>query len=99
MAEAQSAFVTGFMGLAAFEIWKVYDKNAPTLTELRAAEPGDIGIRQRQLDADLAVGTLALFLGVAFAYMTKNWAVLILTVAIIGTLSSWRWSILAAESR
>lgn len=87
------------IGLAAFQLWQAYENNAPTLADARLAPPGDISIRQRMLDADLTVGSLAVIIGGAYWIMTKDFTVLILMLAIFGTLSAWRRAIIAAEVR
>jgi hypothetical protein len=99
MAVWEPGAATAVVGLATFELWNAYEKTAPSLEEARAAEPGDLHIRQRILDADLTVGSLALIIGVTFYVMTKNISVLVVMLIIVAVLSVWRRSILAAESR
>lgn len=99
MNDVTPSLATALVGVAAFNIWKAYESNAPTLSECRNAAPGDITIRQRLLDADLTVGTLAVIIGVSYAIMTKDFNVMILMLVIFGTLSLWRRSIIAAEPR
>lgn len=90
---------TGIIGLIVFQLWQAYDTAAPTLAEARAATPDDLNIRQRMMDADLSVGTLAVLIGVTYAVMTRDVSVLILMMVIFTALSLWRRSIIAAEQR
>jgi hypothetical protein len=87
------------VSLATFELWKAYENHAPTLAEARRAEPHDLNIRQRMLDADMTVGSLAVIIGGAYAAMTKDFIVLVIMVVVFGALTIWRHSVLAAESR
>ncbi len=99
MIELDPKITTFVIATAAFGIWTAYENNAPTLQEVRAAEPGDIQFRQRLLDADLTVGTMAVVIGGTFVYITRDYTILLLMLATFGILSLWRHSILAAASR
>lgn len=95
--ETQAA--AAVVGLAVFEFWKAWRDNAPSLSEVRSAEPGDVSTRQRLLDADITVGSLALIIGVTFAVLTKDVTVLIILLVIFGALSFFHHWTLDAESR
>jgi hypothetical protein len=87
------------VGLAAFELWKAWGDNAPSLSELRKAEPGDIATTQRLMDAKLTVGSLAVIIGVAFLVLTRDVTVLILLLAIFAALAWFHGSTLNSDSR
>jgi hypothetical protein len=87
------------VGLAAFELWKAWGDNAPSLSELRKAAPGDIGTAQRLSDANITVGSLALIIGVAFLILTRDFTVLLLLLAIFAALSWFHGSTLNSDPR
>lgn len=87
------------VGLAAFELWKVWGSSAPSLADVRGAEPGDVGIRQRLMDADITVGSLAIIIGVTLAILMRDATALIIMIVIFGALSFFHHWVLAAETR
>jgi len=87
------------VGLAAFELWKVWGNTAPTLADVRGVAPGDDTIRQRLMDADITVGSLAIIIGVTLAILMKDATALIIMMIIFGTLSFFHHWVLAAEPR
>ena len=99
MRQLEPGIAASVIGLAAFPLWQVYEASAPTLAEVRLAPPGDISMRQRMLDADITVGSLAVIVGAAFAVLTKDFTAMILMLVILGTLSFWRRATANADSR
>ena len=100
--EPTPIIIASVASIATFEIWKSYERNAPTLAELRSTIPGSemhLSMRQALLDADLTIGTLALVVAGVFTIQTHDPSMLLLIAAVIGILSLWRHSILNAESR
>jgi len=87
------------VGLAAVELWKLWGSNAPSLAEVRAADPDDLNIRQRLMDSDITVGSMALIIGVALAILTHDMTALIVMIAVFAALSFFHHWIMAAESR
>lgn len=87
------------VGLAAIELWKAYRSTAPSISDARAAEPGDLAIRQRLLDSDITVGSLALIIGVALAVMMKDVTAMLIMIVIFASLSFLHHWVLAAPSR
>ena len=87
------------VGLAAFELWKVWGNTAPSLADVRGVTPGDDTIRQRLMDADITVGSLAIIIGVTLAILMKDATALIIMMIIFGTLSFFHHWVLAAEPR
>lgn len=94
--DSQSAVL---LGLASFQLADAWTKNAPSLSEMRAATPGDITIKQRLLDADMTVGTLALVIGLVVSALTHDISALIVMLGVFLALAAWSHAILAAESR
>jgi hypothetical protein len=87
------------VGLAAFELWKVWGSTAPSLADVRGAVSGDDTIRQRLMDADITVGSLAIIIGVTLAILMRDATALIIMIVIFGSLSFFHHWVLAAEPR
>lgn len=98
MAKYTTELAVSVVGLASFQLWQSWRDVAPSFGELRQCAPDDYDTRQRLMDADLSVGSLALLIGVAFAVMTHDYSALILMLMIFGSLSLWSHQILAAPS-
>lgn len=99
MAKWEPEAAVAVVGLAAIELWKLWGANAPSLAEVRKADPGDVSIAQRLMDSDITVGSMAVIIGVALAILTHDMTALIVMVAIFATLSFFHHWIMAAESR
>lgn len=95
--EAEAAIAV--VGLGAVELWKLWNTNAPSLSEVREAAPGDITIRQKLLDADVTVGSMALVIGATLAVLTHDTTALIIMLVIFASLSFLHHWIMAAEPR
>lgn len=93
----QSAGVA-LVGLAAFNIADLWQKNAPSLSDLRNAAPDDPTATNQLLDATLTTGTLVLVVGVAVRYYTGDWTPLLLMLATFAAVSIWSYQVLIAES-
>jgi hypothetical protein len=92
------------VGLAGFQLWDAWNKNAPTLSECRSVDPagdpaGHIAVKQRWLDANLTVGSLAVIIGTVFWVLAGDFRVLLIMVLIFATLSLWHHSVIDADSR
>lgn len=85
------------VGVAGFQVWDAWNKNAPTLQDVRKAPPGDDSIRQHMLDAEITVGSLAVILGLVFAVLTKDATALIVMVGIFTALVALHHWILASD--
>ena len=87
------------IGAAAFSLWEAWGRNAPSLSEVRGADPGDIAIRQRMLDANITVGSMAVIIGVSFAVLTRDVTALVIMLVVFGSVSFLHSWMLAAEAR
>jgi hypothetical protein len=87
------------VGLAAIELYKLWGSNAPSLADVRTAEPGCISTRQKLLDAEIQVGSMALIIGTVLAVLTRDMTALIVMLVIFAALSFLHHWIMAAESR
>ena len=90
--------VASVTALVVFEMWKAYENNAPTLTELRHGDADDLSLRQRLQDANLSTFTIGFALGAIFSYKTNDPLPLALIIFVLGSLSWWRREILEAQS-
>lgn len=99
MSRLDQATTATVIGVAGFQLLQAWNNNAPSLSDLRAAVPSDVGIRQRLHDADFMVGGLAVILGVAFAVISHDSTALVVMLVIFGGVSLWHHSVLNAESR
>lgn len=99
MSRYETPAAVAVVGLAGFQLWDAWNKNAPTLAACRAAGPDDTGTAQQLLDASLTVGSLALIIGVTFAVLTRDLTVLLIMMCIMGTLALWHYQVLTADKR
>lgn len=90
---------SALIGVAAFEVWKAWQATAPSLSEVRSADPNDISIQQRLLDSNITVGGMAVIIGAAFLAVTRDWTPLVLMLFVFGALSFFHHWTFAAESR
>jgi hypothetical protein len=98
----EPAVAAAVVGAAGWQLWSAWNTNAPSLADCRAAPPSSadhLTVKQRLLDADLTVGSLALIIGVTFAVLSRDMSVLLIMVLIFGTLSLWHHQVLAADAR
>lgn len=98
MAKYSTELAVSVVGLAAFQLWQSWRDVAPSFSELRQNHPNDFDVKQRLLDADLSVGSIALLIGVTLAFLTHDATALILMLVIFGSLSLWSHQILAAPA-
>lgn len=87
------------VGVAGFQLLQAWNANAPSLSEIRSADPDNVTVRQRLMDADFMVGGLAVLLGVTFGYLTHDMTALIVMLVMFGTVSAWHHAVLNAEAR
>lgn len=94
--EPQAA--AAIVGLASYQLWQAWRDNAPTLHDVRSAAPGDISTKQRLLDAEITVGSLAVIIGLSFTALTRDPTVLLLLLAIFGALAFFHHWVLDAPA-
>lgn len=87
------------VGLAAFQLADYWTKTAPTLAEMRASEPGDVTTRQKLLDAEMQVGTLAAVIGVVITVLTRDPSALVIMLGVFAALAGWHHAVLQADPR
>lgn len=99
MARYDAQVAVAVVGVAGFQLLQAWNTNAPSLTEIRQANPDDVSVRQRLMDASFMVGGLATILGIAFAIMTHDTTALIVMLVIFGSVATWFHSVMNAEAR
>lgn len=85
-------FVAGVLALVVFELWKIYEDNAPSLAICRAAESAQekIDVKTQIGDSDIAIGGGVLLVAGVFAYHTKESKVIIIPALVLVGLSLYR---------
>lgn len=97
MAEpAAAAAVVSIATVAIFQLWQ---NTAPPLAELRLTthdrtDPTNYAMRQRLLDADFTVGSLAGIVGLGMLAYSREWKILLLMGVSFTVLSGWYHSVL-----
>lgn len=91
--------VASVAALVLFKVWETYENNAPSLSDLRAAAPGDTGMRQRLSDSDFTIGAIAISAALLFSHKAKDPSIIFIVIALLIALSWFRYDILNSESR
>lgn len=86
------------IGVSTFQLWNAWNQTAPSLAELRSAQPGD-DVHQRLMDATYQVGGLVAMIGVAFGIVSGDWTAFLLMALIFGALVFWSYQVLDAFPR
>jgi len=92
MSEDKDLFIVGILSLVVFEVWKIYEDNAPSLAICRAADSADerSDVRTQINDSDVMIGGATLAVAGVFAYHTKKANVFLLPAIILIGLSLYR---------
>lgn len=86
------------LGLAVVETIKIYQDTAPSLREMRCAEPGDFTSRQLILDADMLGLVVVLAIGGGGALLVRRWYPLLLAGAALLMISAYYRSVLRSAN-
>lgn len=86
------------LGLAVVETVKIYCNAAPTLADIRKAEPYDFQTRQLILDADMLGLVVVLALGGGGAIMVRRWYPLLLAAMALLLISAYYRSVLRSAN-
>lgn len=86
--------VIAVVGLSTVEIIKLWQSLAPSLAELRTAEPGNIGNRQRLMDADYMGAGLAVLVGGTCSLLLHSWLPIIVALGSVVMYSQWHHMVL-----
>ncbi len=97
MADNRAVSLT-VVSLAGFQFLNTWNNNAPSLSELRGAPPGDVSMKQRLIDADVMVGGTALILGGALSIMTHDNTPLVIMLTLFGSVALWHHIVLNGEA-
>lgn len=86
------------LGLTVVGLVQVYVEVAPSLVDVRAADPGSVAMRQHLMDADYLVGGLALLLAaVSSVYLRDPLPAALVGIAVGGT-AWWHHDVLASPN-
>ena len=93
-------FVAGVLALVIFEVWKIYENNAPSLAICRAAESTQekSDVRIQLADCEVVIGGGVLLVAGTFAYHTKEAKIIILPVLVLAGLSLYRQLLVDSHS-
>jgi hypothetical protein len=86
------------LGLAVVETLKIYCDNAPSLKDIRCAEPGDYQTRQLILDADMLGLIVVLAIGGGGAMLLRKWYPLLLAGMALLLMSAYYRSVLRSAN-
>ena len=89
MADYRPEIAAAILGLAGFEMVQAWGQVAPSLADLRDADPEDGGIKRQLLDVDILFAALVVLFGLSFAWLTGNYTVLMMMLVIFGIVSFW----------
>lgn len=82
------------IGLAVIETLKIYCDNAPKLSDVRCATPGDFHTAQLILDADMLGLVVVLAVGGGGAILIRKWYPLLLAAMALLLISAYYRSVL-----
>lgn len=103
MSRYEQGTAVAVLGFAIFQIADLWNKSAPSLSELREAPTdwrGDgITAQQKLMDADLMVGSVVAIVAVASYMLTKDYVIPLVVLLVFGVLSYWSHQVRAAEPR
>lgn len=85
-------------GIAGFQLLQAWNANAPSLSEVRSAVPGDPAIARQLKDADILIGGTAVVIGTSVAIMSGDKSVLVLMLVMFGTTSLLHHAVLNQEA-
>jgi hypothetical protein len=86
------------VGTAVLETFKIYQDNAPSLREVRAAPPGDFQTRQLILDADILGMIVVVVMGGAGSLLIRRWYPLLLASLTLVLISAYYRSVCNSEN-
>lgn len=69
MPKLETGAAGAIVGLSLVELFKMYKDTAPDLTDIRDAPAHDYGMRQKLMDTNILVGSMAILVGTAMSYL------------------------------
>lgn len=85
------------LGLSTVEIIKLWQSVAPSLEEVRNAEPDDIAIHQRMQDANYLGAGLAALIGGTTSVLLQSWLPIIMALGSVVLFSYWHLMVLRSD--
>lgn len=86
------------LGFTTMEMVKLWQTTAPTLKEAREAEPGDITIQQRVMDANYLVAGIGFMVGGTVSWISKSWLPILLALGSASFISWWYKQVLMSAN-
>lgn len=93
-----NALAIAVTGVAVFSLAELWQRTAPSLSDLRGNTPGSVDAKQRLVDADVVVGIVATLAGVFIAVVTHDATAMVLILVTFGALSLYYHATLAAPA-
>ena len=99
-AQDKDLVIASILALVVFELWKIYEDNAPTLATCRAAETTEekSDVRRQIIDSDIVIGGGVLVVAGVFAYHAKETKIIIIPSIVLVGLSLYRRVIVDSAS-
>lgn len=98
MDKVDEAVAFAALGVAVIESIKIYCDTAPSLKEIRLADPGDFQTRQLILDADMLGLIVVVALGGGGGLLVHKWYPLLLAAAAVLLISAYYRSVLRSSN-
>lgn len=90
--------IVGAMSLTTVELVKLWQSAAPTLEQVRAADPEDVAIQQRLMDANYLGAGLAILIGGSMSFLIKSWIPLVISLGSVVLVSKWWTWVYASDN-
>lgn len=98
MLDTNAGLAIAVTGVAVFSLAELWQRTAPSLSDLRGTTPGSIDAKQRLVDADIVVGIVAVLAGTFIAVVTKDATAMVLIMVTFGALALYYHATLAATA-
>jgi hypothetical protein len=98
MATDSKGLALTVVSISGFQLMNLWNSNAPSLAELRVADPNNKEIRQQLVDAEIMVGGTALLLGGSVSLMTHDNTALVIMATLFGSVAIWHHLVLRSAN-
>lgn len=98
LSASENGLAVAVAGVAIFSIAELWQRTAPSLSDLRGDQSGSLGSKQRLVDADVVVGIVAVLAGTFIAIVTRDATAMVLILITFGALSLYYHATLAAPA-
>lgn len=87
--QTEVGLIVGAMSLTTVELVKLWQAAAPTLEQVRAADPDDPAIQQRLMDANYLGAGLAILIGGSTSFLIRSWIPIVIALGSVVLVSKW----------